>query len=96
MAKLNIKNVPVELHQLIAIAEEWGINDDYDRAEKVSLATEEELRTLISSIENVADEDLYGWLEGPDSFSEAPSEEYVAFTCLTMAIDSAKIKLKKS
>ena len=95
MTKLNKNNVPSALHQIISVAEEWGINDDYDREKKISEATKSELHTLIASIDNVTDEDLYGWLEGPESYLATPSEEYVSFTCLTMAIDSAKIKLKK-
>jgi hypothetical protein len=95
MIKLDKANVPQALHGLIPVAEIWGINDDFDREDKLGQATEDELRTLISSIDNVSDEDLYGWLEGPESFSPIPSEEYVSFTCLTMAIESAKAKLKK-
>jgi hypothetical protein len=95
MALLDKNRIPQSLHHLIPIAEQWGINDDYEREEKLSLATETELRVLVSSIDDVSDDDLYGWLEGPEASSPMPSDEYASFTCLTMSIDSAKIKLKK-
>ena len=95
MSGLDSDKVPRALHRLISVAEEWGINDDYDREEKLSKASEAELLALIASIDDVSDEDLYGWLEGPESLSPMPSDEYASFTCLTMAIDSAKLKLKR-
>lgn len=95
MALLDLTKVPPTLHCLIPLAMEWGISDDYDREEKVSQATTAELRALVSSIDNISDEDLYGWLEGPESYSDTPSNEYVVFTCFTIAIDSAKVKMKK-
>jgi hypothetical protein len=92
---LDKKRIPKALHHLIPVVEEWGITDDYDREEKLSKATDAELRALISSIDDVSDADLFGWLEGPESSSPMPSDEYARFTCLTMAIDSAKVKLEK-
>jgi hypothetical protein len=77
------------------VAVEWGINDDYEREEKLSRAGEEELRALVRSIDDAANAELFGWLGGPESQSPHPSEEYVCFTCLTMALDSAKVKLKR-
>jgi len=95
MTYLDQTNIPPALHHLIPIAEEWGIDDDYLREEKLNNASESQLRALTSSIDDVSDEDLFGWLEGPESFSAIPSKEYVIFTCLTMAIESAKLKLKR-
>jgi len=95
MTTLDKTKVPETLHVLIPVAEKWGINDDYEREELLSRATKEELRGLISSIDDVSDDDLYGWLEGPESYSSMPSDEYAIFTCLTMAIDSAKIRLRR-
>lgn len=95
MAKLDKSKIPTALHDLISFAEEWGINDDSDRARKVAQATADELRALVSSIDSITDDDLYGWLQGPESSSPMPSDEYVSFTCLTMAIDAAKLKLKR-
>ena len=92
---LDPAKVPTPLHKLIPLAEEWGINDDYSREKKLTEATNDELRALISSIDEISDDDLYDWLEGEESFSDMPSEEYVTFTCFTMAIDSARVRLRK-
>ena len=88
-------DVPPPLHHLIPVATKWGIADDYEREEKVASATEHELERLIHSIDDVSDDDLFGWLEGDESFSATPSDAYAAFTCMTMAIDSAKLELRK-
>ena len=95
VAKLDPKNVPEPLVSLLPIAERWGIGDDFEREDAVTNATIEELEALIHSIDDIADEDLFGWLAGPESYNPEPSEEYVALTNLTMAIDSAKLKLQR-
>lgn len=95
MSIIDLAKVPPTLHRLIPLATEWGISDDYHREEKVSQAATAELLALVASIDDISDEDLYGWLEGPESYSDTPSNEYVVFTCFTMAIDSAKVKIKK-
>jgi hypothetical protein len=89
---LNPNNVPEALRKLIPIAERWGISDDFEREAALESAFPEDLELLIHSIDAVSDEDLFGWLAGQESFSLQPSEEYIALTCLTIAIDSAKIK----
>lgn len=95
MSAIDKTDVPGPLQHLIQMATEWGLGDDYDREEKVSSSTTKELESLVHSIDEVSDEDLFGWLEGEEAYSETPSEAYVAFTCLTMAIDSAKIELER-
>jgi hypothetical protein len=92
---LNPSNVPAALVPLLPMAEKWGIGDDFDRENALRNASRQELEGLVHSIDVVSDDDLFGWLSGPESYSPHPSAEYVAFTCLTMAIDSAKTKLKK-
>jgi len=77
------------------MAEKWGIGDDFDREEAVRCSSIKELEDLVHAIDSIDDKDLYGWLGGLESFNAKPSREYVAFTCLTMAIDSAKLRLKK-
>jgi len=77
------------------MAEKWGIGDDFEREAVISNASKAELEALAHCIDEISDADLYGWLSGPDSFNENPSPEYLAFTCLTMAIDSAKLKLRR-
>ena len=92
---LNPANVPQTLAKLLPIAEKWGIGDDYDREAAVTNASVEELEALIHSIDGISDADLYGWLEWSQGNVGHPTPEYTAITCLTMAIDSAKIELKK-
>ena len=80
---------------LLPLAERWGVGDDYDREALVSAASDAELTTLVSAVDAVAGEDLYEWLAGPESESATPTPEYVAVTCLTMAADSARLKLAR-
>ena len=93
---LNPDNVPAVLVPVLAMAEKWGIGDDFEREAAVSNASRAELESLVHCIDDIADADLYGWLSGPESFSPNPSQEYLAITCLTMAIDSAKLKLQRA
>jgi hypothetical protein len=94
--RLDPKNIPVPLAPLLPMAERWGISDDFDREEAIRRASPEDLEQLVRTIDAIEDKDLYGWLAGPESYSERPTEEYVAFTSLTMAIDSAKRRLRHS
>ena len=80
---------------LLALAEKWGIGDDYEREIAVTNASVEDLQMLIRCVDNIQDEDLYGWLGGSESYNETPSPEYIAIACLTMAIDSARVELAK-
>jgi hypothetical protein len=91
---LNSKNVPPEVVTLLPLAEKWGIGDDFERERQVAKATVDELETLALCYENMDVDALFSWLEGPDAKSSNPSEEYLAFTCLTMGVDSARAKLE--
>jgi len=95
MPKLNAKNLPLALVPLVPMAEKWGIGDDYDREAAVSNASVVELEALIHCIDGISDDDLYGWLERCQKTPDHHTEEYAAITCLTMAIDSAKVELRK-
>jgi len=91
---LNPDNVPTPLVKLLPIAEKWGIGDDFEREEALDKASAEELEKLVHCIDKISDEDLFDWLSGDESFNANPSAEYLALTNLTMAIDSAKLKLE--
>lgn len=91
---LRKEKVPAEITTLLPMVEKWGINDDYKREKKVSNASDEELVKLVKCLDGFDESILFDWLEGPESYDVNPSEEYIAFTCFTMAIDSAKIKIK--
>lgn len=101
--KLTIRNdklaasnrVPSALIPLLPMAEKWGVGDDSEREKAISSASPEELESLVHCIDGISDQDLFDWLSGPESYNPKPSKEYLALTALTMAIDSAKLKLRK-
>src|SRR5687768_11282325 len=86
--------IPNTLAAILPFAEEWGIGDDYDRELKVSKGSDSELLELVGSINTIDINSLFEWLERPESYNPNPSQEYLAFTCYTMAVESAKIKLR--
>src|SRR5262245_15936339 len=94
MLKLDTTNVPQSLRSLMPIAEEWGIGDDFDREQALNRASPEDLEMLVHCIDGISDDEFYGWLAGPESFSSNPTKEYIAFSCLSLAIESAKLKLQ--
>ena len=72
------------------LAKRWGIGDDYEREEAVRTASPEERDALVAAIDGAPDE-LWDWLAGGESFSAAPTHEYVAVTKLTMAAELARL-----
>jgi len=93
---MNPSNVPHEVVPLLSLAQRWGVGDDVERAGMVESATLPELEALVAAVDAVDEEALYGWLAGPESYSETPTSEYLAVTCLTMAADHARLRLKKT
>jgi hypothetical protein len=91
---LNSANVPEKIRQWIPLAERWGIGDDLIREDCVRKATPEELEKLLS-FQNIDGTVLDEWLTGAESHSSKPTEEYLAFTCLSMAYDLARVLAKK-
>jgi hypothetical protein len=91
---LNSANVPEKLRQWIPLAERWGIGDDLIRDDCVEKATPEELQKLLS-FQNIDDAVFVEWLTGAESHSPKPTEEYLAFTCLSMAYHLARVIAKK-
>jgi len=61
VAKLNPDKVPRPLVHLIPMAEKWALDGGYSDA--VRNASSEELEALVHCIDDVADDDLYGWLQ---------------------------------
>lgn len=92
---LDPQNVPKTLVTLLPMAEKWGMGDDCERDLAIKNASVDELENLIHCIDSITDDDLFGWLSGEESYSPHPTQEYLAITCLTMAIDSAKVRLKR-
>jgi hypothetical protein len=93
--KLDPRKVPPALEALIPWAENWGVGDDFEREALVRRAPLDELRELIHSIDDISDDDLFGWLGGQESYNSNPTDEYLAITSLTIAIESAKAVLRK-
>lgn len=93
--KLDLTKVPKSCVHLATLAERWGIGDDFDREQAVAKASKDDLRELVNAIQALPDETLFDWLAGPESYSQKPTKEYVAFTCLIMAYDSARVKLER-
>jgi hypothetical protein len=94
--RLRPARVPAPLRELIPLAERWDIGDDYDRGVAVRQAPTGELRCLVTSIDASNDDQAWEtWLGGPESFSPAPSPEYLAFTHLLMATDEARLELRE-
>lgn len=96
MRKLNPDKVPKALVPLLPMAEKWGIGDDYERENAIKHASREKLDELIHCLDGIGDEDLFGWLGGAESLNKKPTDEYLAFTCLTMAFHSAKLELQRN
>src|SRR5690554_888770 len=86
--KVSFKNsdVPGSLHPLVPYAEIWGISDDWAREELVEKTPEpikENLRWAIAQF----DDELDAWLAGPEASEAYPSDAYIAFSSLRMAVD---------
>jgi hypothetical protein len=92
--RLDPLRVPEKFRPWILLAERWGIGDDLNRESCVQQASSEELLELLT-FGDIYDDVLTEWLAGPESKSKKPTEEYVAFTCLGMAWDSARAIVKK-
>jgi hypothetical protein len=94
-ALLDPNAVPREAVPLIPLAERWGIGDDFEREKAVVNASDNELKVLAWCFESVDEKPIFDWLAGDESHNSKPTKEYLAFTCLTMAMYSAKTQLKK-
>jgi hypothetical protein len=88
MATLNPSRIPEELHQLIALAEKFGVSDDCIRERLVKNSPASEIGELKSAIFTNEDA-LDGWLAGPESQGSVFSDEYIAFSAMRMAADYA-------
>jgi len=83
---LDRSNIPEVLHRYIPYAEVWGVADDLEREDLVNLAPEEAKADVARVIEEI-DDDLDEWLAGPEAENTNPSQEYVAFSAMRMAVD---------
>jgi hypothetical protein len=92
---LNPANVPPELALVLPHAEKWGIGDDIERELAIENAPTDQLYRLAQCLDQVEDAALVSWLTGAESQKQPLTAEYVAVTCLTMAVQSAKSELRR-
>jgi hypothetical protein len=86
--QLDPSRVPAQFREWIPLAEQWGIGDDLIREDCVRKASPAE-RSELLAFGDVYDAILADWLAKPESCAASPSPEYIAFSCLGMAWDSA-------
>ena len=88
------EDVPEAGRPLLRLVERWGLGDDFERELAVRGASDDELADLVEVVEGIADE-FWGWLVGPESDANPPSEAYVVLTVVTMAFESARMELQR-
>lgn len=84
-ARLDTTQVPAELRPLTALAAEWGIGDDDERAQKVEGSSREQREALRAAV-LPHDQRITEWL---DSFGQgsAMTDEAAAFMYMRLAIE---------
>lgn len=85
--RLDPENVPENLRHLVPYAEYWGVGDDLIRDDVIRTAPAE-MREDLKRIMQAHDVLLNEWLAGPESYSQSPSAEYLAFSNMRMAADA--------
>ena len=93
MARINTEKVPFELRPYVAYAEKWGEQDTGARNQLVKNASIEELHDL-ASIWEICIGPISNWLAEPEIRAKPTTDEYVAFTCLILAVSSARKRLE--
>lgn len=83
---LDPAKVPARFHYLIPLAEKYGIGDDIIRDDVIASTPAHELAEL-EQVTAVYDALLEDWLAGPEAYSAEISDEYAAFSCLSMAAE---------
>ena len=84
---LNPNRVPKKLHVLIPLAEYFGVSDDLIRQDLLKRTPKRSLAKVLKQLAKY-DDDLDDWLAGPEAAGPHFSVEYLAFSCLRMALDS--------
>lgn len=85
--RLDPGSVPYDIRSLVPLAEALGVNDEKTRDSLVE-AMPRELKEIVVEVLLGLEDPLDEWLSGEESFSENPSDEYVAFSALRMLVDS--------
>ena len=92
MAKINAEKIPPELRPFIPYAEKYGEPDIDIREHLVEAASVDELHEL-AEIWNFCIGSISDWLAQPEVRAEPTTNEYLAFTCLILAVSSARFRL---
>lgn len=95
LADLDPRQVPPAARPLLPLARRWGIGDDGYRSTAIEHADRTELEAIVQAVSDDANDEVDRWLIGPEADAPAPSREYVAITCLIMAADHARLRLRK-
>jgi hypothetical protein len=91
---LDPSHVPMAVRPLIPLAERWGIGDDGYRDQAVHAAAPAELEELLDALAGSAGDAMYNWLAGPAA-EMTITDEYAAFTAVSMAADMARVLQKR-
>lgn len=94
MPKVDVDKIPPELRTFIPYVEKWGQQDINVRERLVENATIEEMHDL-ASIWEICIGPISRWLQEPQARAKSTIDEYVAFTCLILAVDSARDRLER-
>ena len=85
---IDSQRVPVSLRHLIPLVQKFGITDDLARETIVSSASKAEIEALKQAVQ-ANDALLDAWLAGPEATGPCFSNEYIAFSAMRVAADSA-------
>ena len=89
---LDPEMVPEKLRVLVPHAEYWGVGDDLMREDLIEKSSIKDLKLLAQAVEP-----LYGeigeWLEGPEAKGPEYSDEYLAFSDMSMVYEVIEIEI---
>ncbi|OJW05432.1 MAG: hypothetical protein BGO49_31005 [Planctomycetales bacterium 71-10] len=87
---LDAAKVPAALRRLIPLAERFGVSDDLIRLDILAKSGADELAAMREAVQS-QDDAFDEWLAGTEADGPSFSDEYVAFSCLRMAADEARV-----
>ena len=93
---LDKKKIPETLHGFVDLAVHWGVGDDFEREKLVESASDSDILDLCIQGDILFDnEELNSWLYESVTPEVGSTLEYVTYTNLTMAVDSARFERKR-
>jgi hypothetical protein len=85
---LDPQHVPPAVRALLPLAERFGVADDGAREQVVRAADSHAIQALVAAV-RAHDDALDLWLSGPEAAGPDWTDEYLAFSAMRMAADSA-------